>query len=60
MNILGLVFISIFIYGLLLIKYSFDLEQNLLEQDEIDKKIIDSLIKDSADKDDEYYKTFYM
>ena len=42
------------------IKYSFDLENNLLEQDEIDKKIIDSLIKDGADKDDEYYKTFYM
>ena len=42
------------------IKYSFDLEKNLLEQDEIDKKIIDSLIKDGADKDDEYYKTFYM
>jgi hypothetical protein len=42
------------------IKYSFDLDKNLLEKNEINKEIIDLLIGSDNSEKDEYYKTFYM
>ena len=42
------------------IKYTFDLDEKLLENNEINKKIIDLLIGSNDKETDEYYKTFYM
>ena len=43
------------------IKYTFDLDESVLENNEIDKKKIDLLICSNSEKEkDEYYKNFYM
>ena len=42
------------------IKYTFDLDDKILEENEINKKIIDLLIGATDKETDEYYKTFYM
>ena len=42
------------------IKYSFDLDKDLLEKNTINKEIIDLLIGSDNSEKDEYYKTFYM
>ena len=42
------------------IKYTFDLDKNLLEKKIITNKIIDTFIKETKDKDDEYFKNWYM
>jgi len=41
------------------IKYSFDLDNTILESNEITKDIIDKFIKNTSDNDDDYYKNWY-
>ena len=41
------------------IKYSFDLDNKELENNEITKKIIDKFIKNNSNNDDLYYKNWY-
>ena len=42
------------------IKYSFDLENDILESNEITKDIIDKFIKNNSNENDLYYKNWYI
>ena len=42
------------------IKYTFNLDKDVLEKKEITNEIIDTFIKEKEKEKDEYYKTFYM
>ena len=42
------------------IKYTFDLKKNILEEKIITNDIIDIFIKDNNNKNDEYYKNWYV